>query len=225
MSNWDQFISAVDAFWTRWGSWSTCSTSCGEGVGNDLLPLISIGYLWCNATWIQLWNLQVQSRSRDCNPAQNGGDTSSCKGSERLQRHCNMTPCKCERGSVEIRISTRENSETHGTLRIKIHQGSQSCVTRPFFYGTRKSGLGWLDYPKHRRMRGMRFQASICMPLDRYSCVTFEVHNDVRDPVQIERVKFQCSSIRKSWNLSYNVHGNQGWFHFGNIRKNTACWM
>ena len=226
MSNSDQFISAVDAFWTQWGSWSTCSTSCGEGVRNDLLPLISIGHLWCYATWIQLWNLQVQSRSRDCNPAQNGGDTSSCKSSGRSQRHCHMNPCKCEGGFVEIRISERENSETtDGTLRIKIHQGSQSCLTAPFFFGTHNSNLfDYLASPRLRRMQGMRFRASNCMPLDIDSCVTFEVHNSGLDAAQIERVKFHCSNTRKSWNLVYNVHGNQGWFHNGNIRKNTACW-
>jgi hypothetical protein len=61
----------IDGAWTDWGTWSSCSKTCGAGE---------------------------QTRSRTCTdpPPQHGG--AECSGSEIAYRHCHDTPC-CAAGT------------------------------------------------------------------------------------------------------------------------------
>ena len=58
------FLFVVDGNWTQWGSWETCSVSCGGGI---------------------------QNRTRECDGPYYGG--LPCEGINLLQQECNTQPC------------------------------------------------------------------------------------------------------------------------------------
>ena len=76
----------MDASWAEWGSWSSCSRTCGGGVRKNL-PSHSqrkeYKYLF-----------QRQSRSRRCNRAEHGGSTAVCTNTQTTSRDCNTNGCR-----------------------------------------------------------------------------------------------------------------------------------
>ena len=87
--------SAIPARWAEWQRWSSCSKTCGPGVrdryGELLLMLQAL--LFKNIqkkSNLKFYSSQVQSRTRQCNIAQYGGDTSICTAPQTEEKQCTV---------------------------------------------------------------------------------------------------------------------------------------
>ena len=106
-----------------------------------------------------------------------------------------------------MEMSTRSGAGSTGNHKIRIRQGDRVCST---------------EYLTTGPWSGETYDGHLCMELDMNKCIDFEVHNDsYYDPSQVRKIKFVYKGKTKTF--TYDVDGDNGWFHSGNIRGHRTC--